>query len=497
MKIMFVVPNYHCGGMEAIQGPLMNLGPLFAASGVIKAGHEAAFLDCTAERLDATACMERIEAWGPDVVGFAARTHLVNESGRMAKEVKRRFAGVKVLFGGIHATFMHQEIMDDHPAVDFILRGEAEVTTGMLMDALNAQAPLDSIPGLVWRQDGQITENPTADPMKELDSYRPAYHLIENWDLYRNHINGKRSAVVQFARGCVQKCRFCSQWKFWDTWRACSAQVFADEVESLYRDYGIRYFLMADEAPQADRETWEALLDALIAKNLEGAIFGTCARTKDIVRDHDIIDRYAKAGFVLMLLGAEFTANKTLKAANKEARTEHTINAISLIRGAGMIAMVDIMLGWNNDEGEVLETLDNLPALGADYVCFFWTTPYPWTTAFDELSNRYGASKDYDTHNFMTFLGDGVDQRKMERKLIGFYFLYHFNPLRLFGGWFRGPAPRRTMYRQMFTLGTRRCLAQMLPWLARFIEPRADVKMMHWCKQDTRWKSGTVPGKNA
>ena len=364
----------------------------------------------------------------------------------------------------------------------------------MLLDALESDANLSSVPGLIWRQSGQIMENVPSKPMKELNSYRPAYHLVENWDLYRNHINGQRSAVVQFARGCVQKCRFCSQWKFWDTWRSCSPQVFADEVEALYRDHGIRYFLMADEAPQANRGMWEELLDALIAKKLDGAIFGTCARTKDIVRDHDIMDKYSKAGFVLMLLGAEFTANKTLKVAHKEARAEDTVNAISLIKGAGMIAMVDIMLGWNNEEAEVLETLENLPALDADYICFFWTTPYPWTGAYQELSSRYGISKDFDSHNFMSFLGDSVDQSKMERELVRFYFRYHFQPVRLLRGWLRAPTTRRTMYRQLFMLGARRSFAQSAPWLAQLLEPHSEVKMMHWCKKDIRWKSGTAFG---
>lgn len=96
----------------------------------------------------------------------------------------------------------------------------------------------------------------------------------------------------------------------------------------LYKECGIRYFLLADEAPQIDPELWEELLDELIERNLEGAYFGTCARVKDIQRDKNIMHKYKKAGFMLMLLGAEFTSNKTLNAVAKEQRFDEIKEAI-------------------------------------------------------------------------------------------------------------------------------------------------------------------------
>ncbi len=492
MRLMMIVPNYHCGGMEAVQGPLMNTGPLFAASAALKAGHQVSFLDCTAENLSLDDCMARIGRERPDIVGVAVRTHLANEALRIVRETRRRFPNVRTLLGGIHATFMYREMMDECPEIDLVIAGEAEVATGHLLDALEKGAPLACVPGLVWRDGAELRVNPGAGPLKDLDGNRPAYGLIPNWDLYRNHINGERSAVVQFSRGCVQKCRYCSQWKFWDTWRACSPQVFADEVSMLYHKHGVRYFLMADESPQADADAWKGLLDALIAKDLKDAVFGTCARAKDILRDRELLPRYAQAGFRLMLLGAEFTANKTLKTVNKEQRMEDTELAVRSIQDAGMIAMVDIMLGWNNREDEVKETLENLGGLCADYVCFFWTTPYPWTDSYKELMAEFGTAPAYDNWNFMTFFGKGIDQKKAERELVKFYVSYHFSPSRFFKGWFGGPLPRRKLYRQMFRLGVRKSLAQLFPRLSGLVAPKSgQVNAMHYCDPRHRWLSGS------
>jgi len=478
--------------MEAVQGPLMNIGPLFAASAALKAGHQVTFLDCTAEDLSIEDCLDRIGRESPDVIGVAARTHLVNEALRIVRHARSRFPKVRTLLGGIHATFMFREMLGECPEADFVITGEAEVATGQLLDALTKGAPLNGVPGLIWRDGAELRVNPPGGPLKDLDQHRPAYELIPNWDLYRNHINGERSAVVQFSRGCVQKCRYCSQWKFWDTWRACSPEVFADEIALLYHEHGVRYFLMADESPQAEAEVWSRLLDALISKGLKDAVFGTCARAKDILRDRELLARYAQAGFRLMLLGAEFTANKTLKTVNKEQRLEDTALAVKLIQDAGMIAMVDIMLGWNNREDEVVQTLENLGGLSADYVCFFWTTPYPWTDSYKELMAEFGTAPAYDNWNFMTFFGKGVDQKRAERELVKFYVRYHFSPSRFFKGWFSGPLPRRKLYRQMFWLGVRRSLVQLYPWLSALLAPKnSRVKAMHYCDPRHRWLAGS------
>lgn len=498
MRLMMIVPNYHCGGMEAVQGPLMNIGPLFAASAALKAGHQVSFLDCTAENLAIEDCMARIDREKPDIIGVAARTHLVNEALRIVRETRRRFPKVRTLLGGIHATFMYNEMLTDCPEADFVLAGEAEISTGLLLEALEKGTPLGEVPGLIWRDGAALKVNTPAGTIKNLDQYRPAYELIKDWDLYRNHINGERSAVVQFSRGCVQKCRYCSQWKFWDTWRACSPEVFAEEVARLYHDHGIRYFLMADESPQAEAEIWSKLLDALIAKGLKDAVFGTCARAKDILRDRELLPRYAQAGFRLMLLGAEFTANKTLKTVNKEQRLEDTALAVKSIQDAGMVAMVDIMLGWNNREDEVAETLENLGGLSADFVCFFWTTPYPWTDSYKELMTEFGSAPAYDNWNFMTFFGKGVDQKRVERELVKFYVRYHFSPSRFFKGWFGGPLPRRRLYRQMFRLGVRKSLSQLYPWLSAMVSPkRSQVKTMHYCNPSQRWLAGSNMAKES
>ena len=476
MKVLLIIPNYHCGGMESVQGPLMNLGPLFIASAAIKSGHEVKYLDLTIDNIKYNEWSTILDNFSPDIIGVAARTHLISEAIRIIEFCKKRNPRLLTLLGGIHATFMYKQIMEEHKEVDFILRHEAEETFTFLLNTIEEEGNLSQVPNLVWRNK-EIVINQEEKNVVNVDKYRPAYEIVPDWNKYRNYFTKDLSAVVQFSRGCIQKCSYCSQWKFWDSWHSCSPKMFADEIEMLNQKYGIRYFLLADEAPQVDAE----LLDNLIGKKLEGIYLGTCARVKDVLRDKEILSKYKKAGFMLILFGAEFTSNKTLKDVSKEQRFEDIREAIQIVKENGMIAMVDIMLGWNDNEHEFLQTLKEVPKLNADYICFFWTTPYPWTKSFDELSKRYSLDGNYENYNFMTYFGKSCDQRVLEKKLIKFYFRYHFKIKHIYNGLFSGSKTRKRIYRGIYLQGLIRSTIQLFPFLNIFtFRKKAVVNNMYY-----------------
>ena len=66
--------------------------------------------------------------------------------------VKEEVPDAQFLLGGVHPTFMWQEILDapDSP-VDFIIRGESEQTVDQLMRVLSNGGDPATVPGIVWR----------------------------------------------------------------------------------------------------------------------------------------------------------------------------------------------------------------------------------------------------------------------------------------------------------------------------------------------------------
>ena len=77
---------------------------------------------------------------------------------------------VPVIFGGLSATYFHRELMQCS-AVDYVLRGDAvEPQLFRLLMAIKSGRPLDAVPGLTWKSDGEIRINPLC-PVPETSDY--------------------------------------------------------------------------------------------------------------------------------------------------------------------------------------------------------------------------------------------------------------------------------------------------------------------------------------
>ena len=75
---------------------------------------------------------------------------------KAAESVKAFNPSCKTVLGGHHPTALPHSVMENR-AVDYVLRGEGEVSMHLLARALRENKSLDSIPGLVFREnDGNV-----------------------------------------------------------------------------------------------------------------------------------------------------------------------------------------------------------------------------------------------------------------------------------------------------------------------------------------------------
>ena len=142
--------------------------------------------------------------------------------------------------------------MQRYPFVDLILRGEGEVSTVLLAEALAGGKPLASVPGLCTRTTGgePVIQAP-APFIEDIDSLpHPDRSLLDHssYSLAVELVGRKRSitfdpyrkdkvTTVVTSRGCPYQCRFCFCGMLnKGTWRARSPTNILDEVESLYKD---------------------------------------------------------------------------------------------------------------------------------------------------------------------------------------------------------------------------------------------------------------------
>ncbi len=403
MRILFIHPNYHSGGAE-IAG---NWPPAWVAylSGALKtAGYaDIRFVDAMTNDLSEDQVREILLEAQPDVIGCTAITPSIYKAQRVLEIAREVCPRAVTVLGGIHATFMYQQVLGEAPWIDAIVRGEGEeimVNLVRTVDEGRWPADRERVLGIAYVADGQIVATPAAPTIKDLDGISPDWGVLE-WEKYIYIPLNKRVAIPNMARGCPYTCSFCSQWKFWRDYRIRDPKKVVDEIETLIRDHNVGFFILADEEPTINRKKFLAFCEELIARDL-GILWGINTRVTDILRDEDVLPLYRKAGLIHVSLGTEAAAQLKLDRFHKETTIADNKRAIGLLRDAGILTEAQFIVGLENETRETLEETYRMARdWNPDLANWAMYTPWPFTDLFRELGDKVEIF-DYEKYNFVT-----------------------------------------------------------------------------------------------
>ena len=413
MRILFVHPNYHSGGAE-IAG---NWPPSWVAylTGTLKqAGFtDIHFIDAMTLHVEEDELRQRMIDLKPDIVGTTAITPSIYKAERVLQIARESVPDAVTILGGVHATFMYKQVLPEAPWVDAIVRGEGEEIMLEVARAVSegrwpeARA---SIRGLAYIVDGQVIATPAAPTVKNLDAIMPDWSVIQ-WDKYIYIPLNTRVAIPNMARGCPFTCSFCSQWKFWRDYRIRDPKKVVDEIETLIKDHGVGFFILADEEPTINRKKFVAFCQELIDRKLD-IQWGINTRVTDILRDEELLPFYRKAGLLHVSLGTEAAAQMKLDLFNKETTIEQNKKAIRLLREAGIVVEAQFIVGLENETAETLEETYRMAVdWSPDLANWSMYTPWPFSDLFRELGDKVEIF-DYDKYNFVTPI---IKPQSMER----------------------------------------------------------------------------------
>jgi B12-binding domain/radical SAM domain protein len=137
----------------------------------------------------------------------------------LAKVIKKYHPRTPVIFGGLSASYYHQELML-YPQVDYVIRGDsAEEPLRQLLEMIRQKGPLKNVPNLTWREDGgRIRVNEFSCVPLDLDNLAFDYRSVmrssaQYRDLtghlpFRDWLNYPIVAVLPW-RGCKYNCLTC------------------------------------------------------------------------------------------------------------------------------------------------------------------------------------------------------------------------------------------------------------------------------------------------
>ncbi len=384
-SVLLITPPYHCGVVEAA-GTWLPLNLVYVAGSLQAAGHEVEIYDAMTMFDTHEDIEKRIEARRPDVVATGGFTAVVNDCLKVLETAKAISGDITTVLGGVHPTFCYQDILEGHPEVDFVVRGEGEETFPELLACLAAGDDLAKVKGISFLSDGAVITTPVRPFIQDLDALPRAWDLID-WPLYTYRPTaGSTLAVVGFARGCVSACSFCSQQLFWErSWRSRSPENFVAELAMLKAEYGVNVAMIADESPATDEKRWRRVVDLLIEADLGMEILLE-TRVVDVLRDESILDLYRQAGIVHIYVGVESGSAETLKKFNKDIKVEQSKRAIELINEAGIISETSFVLGMPDDTAEAMKQTAKLAQFYTPDLAFFLAiAPWPYADIYEDL----------------------------------------------------------------------------------------------------------------
>jgi anaerobic magnesium-protoporphyrin IX monomethyl ester cyclase len=404
-KLLLLTPPYHCGVVE-IAGRWVPLYLVYLAGAAKEIGFNVKIFDAMTKFSTYEEIERAVSDYSPDYIGISAITSTINESLKVLKLVKKINPRIITILGGVHPTFMYEEIFSDsanREAVDFIVRGEGEQTLKELLLAVENKKDLSNVKGISYLENDQLIVTQERPVVENIDDLPLAYELLD-WNDYKYFITpDSRLGAISTSRGCEKDCTFCSQQKFWQkSWRARSPQSLLREIILLNKQFGVNSILITDEYPTKDRNRWEEFLDLIIKENLKINILME-TRADDIVRDKDILHKYRKAGIMHIYVGVEAADQSVLDNEIKKGITlEQAKEALALLCEHGIITETSFILGMPYETPETIEkTLATAKYYNPDLAHFLAICPWPYSDIYESLKDRIEVF-DYSKYNLIT-----------------------------------------------------------------------------------------------
>jgi radical SAM superfamily enzyme YgiQ (UPF0313 family) len=331
--------------------------------------------------------------------------------------------GAKTIAFGTHVTPMTLETMRPFPVLDFVLRGEPEMTLRELVDRLEGKSPgnpkltkmlaetskpqvrrvgtqivadafpvaaaeaddepYSSILGLAWRKGDEIIINPDRPFIPNLDDLPIPRHELLPLDKQRMPMIKGPFTFIVTSRGCPAGCKYCIKHvSYQNSVRVRSAENIIEEIEYLNR-LGIYNIHMYADLFTVNRQHVMDMCNLLIEKGIK--INWTCNSRVDYV-DEELLAKMGQAGCWLVSWGIESANEMILKRARKGYKKEQAFKALQWAHDAGIKNWGYFIIGLPGETEETIkETMAYSKQLPLDIALFHIAAPYPGTPFFYEV----------------------------------------------------------------------------------------------------------------
>lgn len=417
------------------------LGVMMIAAQARVAGHDDVHvLDMKVEDWTPERCVEELVRLAPDVVGLSAMTYEAGCMHEVARLVKQRLPQAVVVCGGPHPSVAADDVLED-AAVDFVVRGEGELTFAELLDGLAAgRTDWTGCTGLSWRcPDGSVATEADRPPPSELDELPfPAWDLIDHEKYHTVPRGGVIYAHKEFAtmfssRACPWRCTYCHN-SYGKTFRERSAEHVLAEMALLVNDYGVKEFVFMDDIFNFRPERAKAIARGIIENGWRVKLTFPNGFRGDIL-DEELVDLLHRAGMYRCMVAVESAVPRIQKVMKKNLKIEKVRRIVDYIAGKGIMVHGAFMLGFPSETREEMRrTIEWASESSFHTAAFFRVIPFKGTELFRQVEHAgYDLPSDWSAYEpYQTDINlSEVEENEILRLRKTAYRRFYLNPRRL------------------------------------------------------------------
>jgi len=373
-------------------------GALSSLAGNVDPHHKTVVADLILVQRRVRETVERlVREVEPDVVGLSVMTFQRGTALRIIELIRNLRPATQFVVGGYDPSLAPEPYMGN-TGIDFIVRGEGEITFRELLHAMENGSGYSGIAGLTYRDNGGFQRNADR-PVSSLTAADIRPPRRESRILQGYTMMGRQVDVVETSRGCTFDCSFCSIIEM----RGRNFHTYDfDRVIDDIRDahaHGARAVFLVDDNITLNIPRFEALCRKIIEAGLNHIDYIVQAMTSSIGNHGETLaPLMRKAGFRYVFLGIENILDKDLgflKARSKNEQRDHghivgnaTLKAIGHIRRNKMFVVGGLIVGNPDDTAESIEANLEFARQHVDWPYIQHPTPYPRTPMTVDLREK-------------------------------------------------------------------------------------------------------------
>jgi hopanoid biosynthesis associated radical SAM protein HpnJ len=348
---------------------------------------------------------------------------------KMAGMMKSANPKLKVCFVGPPVTVEPEKTLNATTAIDFVVRKEFD---HQIVDYANGK-PLEELPGVSFRKDGKIVNNPERGVIENLDEL-PWVSKVYKRDLDVTNYNVpfllNPFISLYTSRGCPAMCTFClwPQTHSGHRWRLRSSDDVAAEMKYIKENFPqVKEVFFDDDTFNYQKARTIELCSKLKPLNM------TWSCTSRVTTDYDTLKAMKEAGCRLLIVGYESGDPQILKNIKKCATVDMAERFTANCKKLGLIIHGDFIVGLPGESREsIRKTIDFAKKLDNETIQVSIAHPYPGTEFYDYAKKNdlisIGSMTDEVGHQLPKVIYPGLDEAELVEWVERFYGEYYFRP---------------------------------------------------------------------